>query len=109
MVTRGEIWLVNLDPTVGSEIQKSRPCVVVSPTEINENLRTVIVAPMTSKGFSAPFRIPLTHAGTKGLIVLDQLRTVDKIRLAKRLGAVKAKTLSTTLAALQEMFAESSD
>ena len=63
-MNRGEIWLVNLDPTVGSEIQKSRPCVVLSPAELNDTLRTVIVAPMTSKGFAAPFRVPVTHAGT---------------------------------------------
>lgn len=69
-------------------------------------LRTVIVAPMTSKGFVAPFRVPVTHGGTKGLIVLDQVRTVDKIRLVKRLGAVSAKTLATVLATLQEVFAE---
>jgi len=106
LVTRGEIWLVNLDPTVGSEIQKSRPCVVVSPAELNDSLRTVIVAPMTSKGFAAPFRVPVTHAGTKGLIVLDQLRTVDKVRLVKKLGAVPAKTLVMALATLQEIFAE---
>ena len=103
---RGEIWLVNLDPTVGSEIQKSRPCVVVSPAELNDTLRTVIVAPMTSKGFAAPFRVPLTHAGTKGQIVLDQLRTVDKLRLVKKLGAVSAKTLTSVLVTLQEVFAE---
>jgi mRNA interferase MazF len=102
---RGEIWLVNLDPTVGSEIKKARPCVVVSPAELNDHLRTVIVAPMTSKGFAAPFRIPVTHAGTKGLILLDQIRTVDKMRLAKRLGAVSAKALSATLMTLQEVFA----
>jgi mRNA interferase MazF len=102
---RGEIWLVNLDPTVGSEIKKARPCVVVSPVELNDHLRTVIVVPMTSKGFAAPFRIPVTHAGTKGLILLDQIRTVDKVRLAKRLGAVSAKTLSATLTTLQEVFA----
>jgi len=105
-VKRGEIWLINLDPTVGSEIQKSRPCVVVSPAELNENLRTVIVAPMTSKGFATPFRIPLTHAGKKGLIVLDQLRAVDKLRLAKKLGMVSAKTLTAALTTLQEVFAE---
>jgi mRNA interferase MazF len=105
-VKRGEIWLVNLDPTVGSEIKKSRPCVVLSPAELNDNLRTVMVAPMTSKGFTAPFRVPVTHAGTKGLIVLDQLRTVDKVRLVKRLGAVSKKTLSATLTTLQEVFAE---
>jgi mRNA interferase MazF len=102
---RGEIWLVNLDPTVGSEIKKARPCVVVSPAELNDHLRTVIVAPMTSKGFAAPFRIPVTHAGTKGLILLDQIRTVDKVRLAKRLGAVSAKALGATLMTLQEVFA----
>jgi mRNA interferase MazF len=104
-VKRGDIWLVNLDPTVGSEIQKFRPCVVVSPEELNAHLRTVIVAPMTSKGFSAPFRVPVTHAGTKGLIVLDQLWTVDKVRLVKRQGAVSSKTLISVLATLQELFA----
>lgn len=103
---RGEIWLVNLDPSVGSEIQKSRPCVVVSPVELNDMLRTVIVAPMTSKGFVAPFRVPVTHAGTKGQIVVDQLRTVDKLRLVKKLGAVSAKTLTSVLVTLQEVFAE---
>ena len=102
---RGEIWLVALDPTVGSEIRKSRPCVIVSPPELNCHLRTVIVAPLTSKGFPAPFRIPVTHAGTKGLAVLDQFRTVDKVRLVKRLGAVSSKTLSAVLVALQEVFA----
>jgi mRNA interferase MazF len=103
-VKRGDIWLVNLDPTVGSEIKKSRPCLIVSPAELNDNLRTVMVAPMTSKGFAAPFRVPVTHAGTKGLIVLDQMRAVDKVRLVKRLGAVSAKTLTNTLNTLQELF-----
>ncbi len=106
MVKRGDIWQVNLDPTVGSEIQKSLPCVVVSPAELNDNLRTVVVAPMTSKGFTAPFRVPVTHAGTKGLIVLDQLWTVDKVRLAKKLGTVSAKTLTGVLLTLQELFTE---
>jgi len=105
-VRRGEIWLVNLDPTVGSEIRKSRPCVIVSPPELNTHLRTIIVAPMTSKGFAAPFRVPVTHAGTKGLIVLDQIRAVHKVRMAKRLGVVTRKTLATTLATLQELFTE---
>ncbi len=103
---RGEIWLVALDPTVGSEIKKSRPCVIISPPELNEHLRTVIVAPMTSKSFPAPFRVPVTHAAKKGLIVLDQIRTVDKIRLFKRLGTVNTKTLSKVLTTLQEVFAE---
>ena len=102
---RGEIWVVNLDPTVGRENRKLRPCVVVSPPELNRYLRTVILAPMTSKGFAAPFRVPVTHAGTKGLIVLDQLRPVDKMRLAKRLGSVSGRTLGTVLTRLQEVFA----
>jgi mRNA interferase MazF len=106
MVKRGEIWLVALDPTVGSEIKKSRPCVIVSPPELNEHLRTVIVAPMTSKGFLAPFRVPVTHAAKKGLIVLDQIRTIDKVRLVKRVGVVNTKTLSNVLTTLQEVFAE---
>jgi len=105
-VKRGEIWLINLDPIIGSEIKKARPCVIASPIELNEHLRTVIVAPMTSKGFAAPFRIPLTHAGKKGLILLDQIRAVDKIRLTKKMGTVSPKTLSSMLGTLQELFAE---
>lgn len=104
MVKRGEIWLVNLDPTVGSEIRKSMPCVVVSPPEMHDHLRTVIVAPMTSKSRPAPFRVPVAHAGQKGLILLDQLRAVDQVRLAKKLGAVSAKTLTSTLNTLMEVF-----
>jgi mRNA interferase MazF len=106
VVKRGEIWLVALDPTAGSEIKKSRPCVIVSPSELNQHLRTVIVAPMTSRGFPAPFRVSVTHAGTRGLIVLDQIRAVDKIRLVKRLGTIPMKTLSALLLTLQEVFAE---
>ena len=105
-MTRGEIWLVNLDPTIGSEIRKTRPCVVVSPSEMHDYLRTVIVAPMTTKSRVAPFRIGVRHGGQKGLILLDQMRAVDKARLTKRLGAVPAKTLTSTLSTLQEVFAE---
>jgi len=105
-VKRGEIWLVNLDPTVGSEIRKARPCVVVSPGEMHDHLRTVMVAPMTTKSHPAPFRIGITHGGKKGLILLDQVRAVDKIRLTKKLGAVSAKTLTSTLTTLQEVFTE---
>ncbi len=105
MVKRGEIWLVNLDPTVGNEIRKSRPCVVVSPPEMHDHLRTVIVAPMTTKSRPAPFRVPVTHAGLKGLILLDQLRAVDKLRMVKRLGAISTRTLAGTLGLLQEVFA----
>ena len=106
MVRRGEIWLVNLDPTIGSEIQKVRPCVVVSPAEMHDHRRTVIVAPMTTKSRPAPFRFGITHAGQKGLILLDQMRAVDKARLAKKLGAASAKTLTSALSTLQEIFTE---
>jgi mRNA interferase MazF len=106
LVKRGEIWLVTLDPTVGSEIKKARPCLVVSPPEIHDYLRTAIIAPMTTKGFTAPFRIPVRHAGKSGLILLDQIRAVDKTRLSKRLGRVGPVTLSAVLAALVEAFAE---
>ena len=106
MVKRGEVWIVNLDPTVGSEIQKSRPCVVVSPPEMHDHLRTVLVAPMTTKGKPAPFRIPVTHAGQRGLILLDQVRAVDKVRLSKCAGSISSKTLAATLRTLQEVFAE---
>ena len=105
MVARGEIWLVNLDPTVGSEIKKSRPCVVVSPEEMHDNLGTAIVAPMTTKSRTAPFRISIAHAGKKGLILLDQIRAVDQSRLVKKLGVVSAKTLATLLHSLPEVFA----
>jgi mRNA interferase MazF len=104
MVKRGEIWLVNLDPTVGSEIKKSRPCVIVSPAEMHDYLRTVIVAPMTTGSRPAPFRIALTHAGKQGLILLDQVRTVDKTRLINRLGKLQPKTLGVVLETMQEIF-----
>ena len=105
MVRRGEIWRVNLDPTVGSEIRKSRPCVVISPAEMHDFLRTVIVAPMTTKGRPAPFRIPVTHASRKGLVLLDQMRSVDQVRLVSKLGAVSRKTLEVILGVLREVFA----
>ena len=105
MVKRGEIWLAALDPTIGSEIQKTRPCVIISPAEMHDYLRTVIVAPMTTGSRPAPFRIPVTFEGKKGLILLDQIRTLDRSRLAKRLGAVTSRTLSATLATLQVVFA----
>jgi len=103
-VARGEVWLATLDPTVGSEIQKTRPCMIVSPPEMHDYLRTVTVAPMTRGSHPAPYRIPLRFQRKNGLILLDQLRTLDKLRLVRRLGAVDARTLSVTLAALREMF-----
>ena len=106
MVARGDIWLVSLDPTVGSEIKKSRPCVVVSPAEMHDYLRTVIVAPMTTKSRPAPFRVPLSHGGKKGLILLDQIRAVDKVRLGRKMGTVSAKALGIALDTLQEVFAK---
>jgi len=104
IVSRGEIWLINLNPTIGSEIKKTRPCIVVSPEELNDHLRTVIVAPMTTKGRSTGFRVPITHDGKKGLILLDQIRSVDKVRLVKKIGKSNPKTLSASLHVLQEAF-----
>ncbi|CAB3751509.1 type II toxin-antitoxin system PemK/MazF family toxin [Paraburkholderia humisilvae] len=106
MVERGEVWLVALDPTVGSEIQKTRPCVVVSPPELNEYLNTVIVAPMTTGSRSAPFRVGLTFARKRGLILLDQIRTVDKERLVRRVGSISGQALASTLSTLQEIFVD---
>ena len=105
MVSRGEIWLINLDPTIGSEIKKTRPCIVVSPQELNDHLRTVIVVPMTTMGSQAAFRVPITHDGKKGLILLDQIRSIDKSRLVKKIGRSNPKTLSASLSVLQEAFA----
>ena len=105
MVRRGEIWLVALDPTLGSEIRKSRPCIVISPPEMHDYLRTVIVAPMTTGSRPAPFRIPIRFQRKAGLILLDQIRTLDKIRLVKRLGQANEATLNRTLDGLQTMFA----
>jgi mRNA interferase MazF len=104
IVSRGDIWLINLDPTKGGEIQKTRPCVIVSPQEMHDFLRTVIIAPMTTKGRHAPYRVPITHDGKKGLVLLDQIRTIDKGRLVKRLGAVSNKTLGASLNILQGEF-----
>jgi mRNA interferase MazF len=100
----GEIWLAQIDPTVGSEIQKTRPCVVISPDDMNAHLRTVIVAPMTTGSRPARFRIELTLQGQRGLILLDQLRTLDRTRLVKRLGALRHVTRAATLSTLQAMF-----
>lgn len=105
-IVRGEIWLAALDPTIGNEIQKTRPCVIVSPPEIHDYLRTVTVAPMTTGSHPAPYRISLRFRRKNGLILLDQLRTLDKQRMVRRLGMVDATTLSLTLATLREMFEE---
>jgi len=101
---RFDVWLVDLNPTRGREINKTRPCVVVSPDEISA-LSTVLMAPMTTKGFPLPCRVGCSFKGKKGLILLDQLRAVDKGRLVKNLGAVGKRTQSELCATLQEMFA----
>jgi mRNA interferase MazF len=105
-VSRGEIWLAMLDPTIGSEIRKTRPCVIVSPPEMHDFLRTVTVAPMTTGSHEAPYRVPLRFRGKDGLILLDQMRALDKQRLVRRLGAVTGNTLRLTLATLREIFEE---
>ena len=101
---RGEVYLIDLDPTRGSEIRKTRPCLVVSPDELNQHLRTVIVAPMTTGGHTYPWRVRCRFRDRSGFVAIDQLRTVDSERLVKRLGRVTPGTLAAVLAVLQEMF-----
>lgn len=103
-VHRGDIFLVNLSPTIGGEIQKTRPCVVVSPDELNAHLRTFIIAPMTTGGRAYPFRVSCQFKKRAGHIVLDQIRTVDHERLIRRLGRLSSSALQQTLGVLQEMF-----
>jgi mRNA interferase MazF len=105
VVKRFDVFLINLDPTVGSEIQKARPCLVISPDEMNRFIKTVIVAPMTTKGTSYPSRVSCKFQGKQGQVVLDQIRTVDKTRLARRLGKVDKQTQAEVLSVLSEMFA----
>ena len=105
-MTRGDVHLVRLDPTLGSEIQKTHPCVIVSPDELNEHLRTVIVAPMTTGGRAYPWRVRCRFQRRSGFVVLDQLRTVDRERLVRRLGALTGEIMTDVLGGLQEMFAE---
>jgi len=104
-VKRGGVYLVGLDPTFGSEIRKTRPCVVISPDELNQHLRTAIVAPMTTGGHPYPWRISCRFRNRAGFVVLDQVRTVDRQRLLKRVGRLSPGTMAVVLAALQEMFA----
>ncbi len=103
---RFEVYLVNLDPPLGSEIKKTRPCLVISPDEMNTHIATVIVAPMTTKGREYPTRVACQFEGKTGQIVLDQIRTVDKTRLVKLLGKISAPERKAVLAVLQEMFVE---
>lgn len=105
-VKRFDVFLVNLDPTIGHEIKKSRPCLVISPDEMNKYISTVIVAPMTTKGRNYPTRVSCLFQGKEGHIVLDQIRTIDKSRLAKRLGRIDAETQGMVFTVLAELFGE---
>ncbi len=106
VVKRFDVYLVNLDPTVGGEIKKTRPCLVISPDEMNRWIRTVIVAPMTTKGQPYPTRVPCEFQGKEGQVVLDRLRTVDKSRLVQKLGRIDKATQREVLVTIAEMFAE---
>lgn len=105
VVKRFEVYLVNLDPTIGSEIRKTRPCLIISPDEMNRYIATVIVAPMTTKGRDYPTRVKCFFNGKEGQVVLDQIRTVDKLRLVHKLGEIDSKTKTEILSVLAEMFA----
>jgi mRNA interferase MazF len=106
VVKRFDVFLVNLDPTIGSEIKKTRPCVVVSPDEMNRYIATIIIAPMTTKEKTYPTRIVCQFQGKDGQIVLDQIRTIDKTRLVKKLGQISQDEQRVVLDSLAEMFAE---
>ncbi len=106
VVKRFEVYLVNLDPTMGSEIQKTRPCLVLSPDEMNRYIATIIIAPLTTRGRDYPTRVNCTFRGKQGQIVLDQMRTVDKIRLVKKLGKISPQEQNEVIAILIEMFSE---
>jgi mRNA interferase MazF len=106
VVKRFDVYLVNVDPTVSAEAKKTRPCVVLSPDETNRFIDTAIVAPMASKGHRYPTRVPCRFEGKNGQVILDEIRTVDKVRLVKRMGRLDRQTQKALLATLAEMFAE---
>lgn len=106
MVKRGEVWLARLDPTEGREIQKTRPCVIVSPAEIHDHLSIVMAAPMTTGSRAAGYRVPIRFSGKDGLILLEQIRALDRKRLVRRLGTIDRQTLAAVTATLREMFAD---
>jgi mRNA interferase MazF len=103
-VSQYQIVLVNLDPTIGSEIQKTRPCVIISPDEMNGSLRTVIIAPMTSAGRKYPTRVKVKHNNREGWVIMDQIRTIDKIRIVKKLGKISDKEIKACKQVLRETF-----
>lgn len=104
-VSRFDIFLVNLDPAIGSEMKKTQPCLVISPDELNRHIRTAIVAPMTTKGRPYPTRVPCRFKGRSGQVVLDQIRTIDKERLVKKIGRINRRAAEAVLLVLSEMFA----
>jgi mRNA interferase MazF len=106
MFSRFEVYYINLDPTIGSEIKKTRPCIIISPNEMNNNISTLIIAPLTSKLRNYPTRVPCKIEGKQGQIVLDQIRTVDKIRLIKKIDTLNKLTQTKVLNVLKEMFSE---
>ena len=103
---RGEVWLCALSPTLGSEIQKTRPCVIISPPDMHDHLRTILAAPMTTGSRPTGFRVAVTFQGKDGLILMDQMRALDKRRLIRRLGELPAATLQNALGVLREIFEE---
>ena len=105
-VKQFDIVLVNLDPTLGSEIQKTRPCVIVSPNEINDHLRTVVIAPMTSQSRNYPTRVKVKHNNQEGWVVLDQIRTIDKMRIVKKLGSLTEKEIRECKRVIRETFVD---
>jgi len=105
VVNRFDVYLINLDPTVGSEIQKTRPCLIISPDEMNKYIRTVIVAPLTSAGKDYPTRVSCKFKKKRGQIVLDRIRTIDKVRLIKKLGSIDPETQLEVISVLQRLFA----
>jgi len=105
-IQRFDIFMVSLDPTKGSEIKKTRPCIIISPNEMNRNIRTVIIAPLTSTQRKYPSRVQTTFQGKRGQVVLDQIRTVDKIRLVKKMGVLSGIQQESVLNVLQELFAK---
>jgi mRNA interferase MazF len=105
VINRFDVYLINLDPTIGSEIQKTRPCLIISPDEMNRHIRTVMVAPMTTAGKDYPTRVKCKFKKKKGQIVLDQIRTIDKTRLIKKIGKIDPKTQIEVISVLQKLFA----
>src|ERR1043165_4607925 len=105
VVKRFDVYLINLDPTIGSEIKKTRPCLIISPDEMNRFIKTIIVAPMSTRGRGYPTRVACKFQGKQGQVVLDQIRTVDKARLVRRLGKIDSQTQAAVLTVLAEMFA----